>query len=89
MTVGSANRLHENKLDDFKAYALARNRTVCPTKGEYEVLRLRFGKKPLMIFYQRDGKSQHLTASGRHADQFVTEYLNDKKKGRWKDGKFK
>ena len=54
-------RLSINKLDDFAAWAETKGWVREPTKGLYEVLRLRHPKKPKpALFFKRD-RSHHAT----------------------------
>lgn len=54
--------LHANKLEDFASWATAQGWAREPTKGAFEVLRLRKGGK-MVLFHQRMG-AQHVTAIG-------------------------
>ena len=47
--------LHLSKLDDFAAFAGTRGYEREPTKGAYEVLRLRKGDAPPLLYYRRHG----------------------------------
>lgn len=47
--------LHLSKLDDFAAFAATRGFVREPTKGAYEVLRLRRGQEPPLLYYRRHG----------------------------------
>ena len=47
--------LHLSKLDDFAAFAATRGYVREPTKGAYEILRLRRGEEPPLLYYRRGG----------------------------------
>lgn len=47
--------LHLTKLDEFAEFAATRGYVREPTKGAYEVLRLRRGNEPPLLYYQRHG----------------------------------
>lgn len=63
MSERTRNLLHPNKLDDFRQWAEAAGYTVEATKGAYEVLRLRKGAAPPLIFHKRD-RTDHITTFG-------------------------
>ncbi len=54
-------RLHLTKLDDFAAWAKGEGFTREPTKGPYEVLRLRGASGPPLIWFRRDKGQQATT----------------------------
>ena len=71
--------LHKSKLQDFIQYAESKGYKEEPTKGEYEVLRLR-GSKGMAIFHERLDRGDHFTTHGL-ATELVEQYIRDKKHG--------
>lgn len=75
----SRNMLALSKLEEFAAWAIADGFMREDTKGEYEVLRLRWGQKidghkmQPYIFYKRDG-AQHATSQAE-GTQLVSRWL--------------
>jgi hypothetical protein len=59
----SRNLLALTKLVDFAAWAVCQGYKVEPTKGSYEVLRLRKKGESPVLFFKRD-KGQHATSYG-------------------------
>lgn len=75
----SRNTLARHKLDDFIAFCTARGWKREPTKGDYEILRMRHParKDPLMVHQGLHDDSMHLTTWGE-SDRMVRIYLNEK-----------
>jgi hypothetical protein len=66
--------LHFNKIDDFANYACHKwGYKKIPTKGIYEVLRLK-GKLGIIIIYKKNDAKQHATVHGA-ALHLVKNYL--------------
>ena len=59
-------KLHLSKLADFARWANSVGFQQLPTKGEYEVLRLKHGESPVLIWHRRDG-TDHATSAVREA----------------------
>jgi len=78
----SRNMLHESKIEEFAAWAVADGFVREDTKGTYEVLRLRWGQKidgrkiQPYIFFQRD-RSCHATSQAE-GSQLVARWLRSK-----------
>jgi hypothetical protein len=75
--------LHFRKIDDFAAWAATKGWRREPTKGEWEVLRLRKPGKPPAIYYRKASATQHASTRGDHALGLVRSYVNAKKRGDW------
>jgi len=79
----SRSMLAMSKLEEFAAWAIADGFVREPTKGEYEVLRLRWGQKidgrkmQPYIFFQRSG-AQHATSQAE-GSQLVSRWLKSLK----------
>ena len=69
------DQLHQNKLDEFVEWACEQGWTSEPTKGVFEVLRLRNGKR-LALGYQRGG-CDHVTVYGESAT-LVKEWMRQR-----------
>lgn len=78
----SRSLLHENKIEEFAAWAIADGFDREPTKGVYEVLRLRWREKidgrrmQPYIFFKRD-RSSHVTSQAE-GTQLITRWLRSK-----------
>lgn len=72
----SRNRLHQNKLQAFTEFCKFFGWVQTPTKGGFEVLRMRHpdNKDPLLIYRQLKAK-EHLTSHGV-ADRMVSRFLD-------------
>ncbi len=73
------SQLHQSHFADFKAFAATRGYVAEPTKGDYEVIRLRLtsGGAPL-LFFQRL-RSDHATVQTAEANRLVTEYIRSRR----------
>ncbi len=71
----SRNRLHQNKLQAFTDFCKSEGWQSVPTKGDFEVLRMRHpdNKDPLLVYRQLKAK-EHLTTHGV-ADKMVDKFL--------------
>ena len=73
--------LHNNKLKDFKKFAIAEGYDVEPTVGAWEVLRLRMrdpaGTNPPLIYYVR-ARGDHLTVMDGEPLALVQRYLKER-----------
>ena len=69
----SRSLLAMSKLEEFAEWAVKDGFTREPTRGEYEVLRLRWPKMQPYIFFKRDG-AQHATSQAE-GTQLVARWL--------------
>ena len=78
-TVGnrSRNLLALTKLVDFAAWAVCQGYRVEPTKGTYEVLRLRKKSESPVLYFRRD-KGEHATSYGE-GTALVQQWINSRK----------
>lgn len=67
------------KIDEFAEFCAGKGYAREPTKGAYEILRLRKEGEPPVTFYQRTG-TDHATAQGKGLG-LVSSYLASKRKG--------
>ena len=82
-----ANRggLHMDKIDAFAAWAEGRGYRREPTKGAYEVLRLRKGKEAPLLYYRRErlnvsgGSPKHATSRGA-GNALLRAWFRDRRK---------
>ena len=79
----SRSLLALTKLVDFAAWAVCQGYTIEPTKGKYEVLRLRKkGQSPLLYFRREKGmmggEPEHATSYG-DGTTLVQQWLNSRK----------
>lgn len=74
----AANRcvLHVKKLDVFAAWATLQGYTIEPTKGEFEILRLRPQQGAVLIFWKRSW-ADHATCAGRE-QRLVRKWLAER-----------
>lgn len=71
------NLLHVTKLDAFAAWAETQGYVREDTKGDYEVLRLRFTGKPPVLFYRKSHTIEHVTAQ-RAGETLVHRWLRSR-----------
>jgi hypothetical protein len=75
----SRSQLHFNTLEEFKAWLIARGWEEQPTKGFYEVLRMRHKKeKEPLILHRKDSATQHFTSWGL-SDKMVNSFLRSRR----------
>jgi|GEM_PF-2360147 hypothetical protein len=81
-TVGnrSRNLLALTKLVDFAAWAVCQGYKVEPTKGTYEVLRLRRKSESPVLYFRRD-KGEHATSYGE-GTALVQLWINTRKQAK-------
>lgn len=72
------SRLHLSKLDAFAEWAATQGYEREPTKGYYEVLRLRRKGEPPHIFHRHEGGDHATTIKG--STYLVTRWLRDKRR---------
>jgi hypothetical protein len=74
--------LHLTKLDEFSAFAATRGYVREPAKGDYEVLRLRRGEEPPLLYYRRHGDhaSIPVTQKKNPAQGLVQAWLDSKRR---------
>lgn len=75
----SRSRLHKSKLMEFRKWLESRGYSQESTKGVYEVLRMRFDKKNLLLVYTKNDSKQHYTTHGL-ADDMLDIWFNEKKR---------
>ena len=78
MHTGSRDRLHLSKLEDFRAWALVQGYRAEPTKGDYEVLRLRKGTEAPLLFWWHHG-GEHVTTDAR-SETLVSAWLRSRRR---------
>jgi hypothetical protein len=82
----SRSLLALTKLVDFAAWAVCQGYRVEPTKGTYEVLRLRKKGEAPLLYFRRDkgsfgGEPQHATSYGE-GTALVQQWLNSRKQSK-------
>ena len=70
--------LHLNKLDAFASWAATHGYKREPTKGVYEVLRLRLGANAPLLYY-RHHHGDHATSTGA-ATNLVDRWIRERKR---------
>ena len=73
MHTGSRDRLHLTKLDEFAAWAMHQGYHREPTKGDWEVLRLRKDEDAPFIYWEHIG-GDHATTDQR-SERLVRQWL--------------
>lgn len=72
--------LHKTKLEDFKNWLCSDGWTIEDTKGYYEVLRARKGKR-LFILYKRLDRGDHYSVMEKDVG-VVRAFIRDNKEGK-------
>lgn len=73
--------LHLSKLDEFATFAeFMAGYTRLPVIGDYEVLRLRKGVRPPLVFYARASATEHATIPRGEGIQLVRYWLRSRQK---------
>lgn len=72
-------KLHLTKVDEFADFVSSLGYQREPTKGYYEVLRIRKDNEPPVLFYNRKGMTDHATVYGKGLG-LVEKYLSAKKR---------
>ena len=75
----SRNRLHKNKLDDFKKWLLVHGWINCTPVGEYEVLRMKKPGARALLVFRRNELKEHYTTYGVSEDQ-LSIWLKERQK---------
>lgn len=72
--------LHKTRLEEFRDFCASQGWVLEPTKGDYEVLRMRHKdvKEPLMV-HEKSGAKEHLTTWG-YSQKWVQKFLRNKPK---------
>jgi hypothetical protein len=69
--------LHESKFAAFVSFAEGLGYVSEATKGTYEVIRLRKGDQPPLIFHQRN-RTRHATISSGEAMRLVRQFIRER-----------
>ena len=74
----SRNRLHQNKVEEFKEWLMEKGWEVVPTKGDYEVFRaVKYGETTLIVHFKADAQ-QHLTLHGE-SEKWFSKWMREKR----------
>ena len=74
------NRLHINKIEDFKSWLVQDGWELVDVKGYYEVLRAKKAKRTLIVYKKLDAK-EHVSVQDKDSG-VLGAYFRDRKKGK-------